>query len=179
MTAINLSRETAKVGLSTILIQSVDFCYLRPMQKDPVHSASFSGAILDTSTGGQLMRTIHGWVQGIRGGQFFILSGAYCRSCQYSMACRFQYHPSWARAYGLPLGSVKKYMVHVYLSSSGHLWPIFNRETLKIVQLFLLFLSFRSTKSSLNLSVFMYHVFLYEPLARTFRQIRKQKASHD
>ncbi len=62
------------------------------------------------------------------------------------------------------LGSVKKYMVHVYISSSGHLWPVFNRETLKIAQLFLLFLSFRSTKSDLNLSVFMYHVFLYGPL---------------
>ncbi len=62
------------------------------------------------------------------------------------------------------LGSVKKYMVHVYISSSGHLWPVFNRETFKIAQLFLLFLSFRSTQSDLNLSVFMYHVFLYGPL---------------
>jgi hypothetical protein len=118
MTAINLSRETAKAGLSNIPIQSVDFRYLRPLQDDAVHSASFPGAIWDTSTGAQLMRTIHGWVQGIRDGQFFILPGTYCRSCQYSMACRFQHHPSWSRAYGLPL-------------------------------------------------------------ARTFRQIRKQKASHD
>jgi hypothetical protein len=62
------------------------------------------------------------------------------------------------------LGFVKKYVVPVYISSSGHLWPIFNRETLKIAQLFLGFLSFRSTQSDLNLSVFMYHVFLYEPL---------------
>ena len=66
------------------------------------------------------------------------------------------------------LGSVKKYMVHVYISSSGHLWLIFSRETLTIVQRFLLFLSFRSTKSDLNLSVFMYHVFLYGLLWKIF-----------
>jgi len=45
----------------------------------------------------------HGWVQGIRGGRFFMLPGAYCRSWQFSMVCRFQHHPSWSRAYGLPL----------------------------------------------------------------------------
>lgn len=103
MTAMHLSSETAEVGLSTIPIQSVDFRYLRPMQEESVRSASFSGAIWETSTGAQLMRTIHGWVQGIRDGQFFILPGIYCRSCQFSVACRFQHHPSWSRAYGLPL----------------------------------------------------------------------------
>jgi len=103
MTAMHLSSETAEVGLSTIPIQSVDFRYLRPMQEESVRSASFSGAIWETSTGAQLMRTLHGWIQGIRDGQFFILPGTYCRSCQFSMACRFQHHPSWSRAYGLPL----------------------------------------------------------------------------
>ena len=103
MTALNLERGTAGVGSSTSLTQSVDFRYLRPMQKESVHSASFSGAIWDTATGEQLRRTIHGWIQGIREGKFFILPGKYCRSCQYASACRFQHHPSWSRAYGLPL----------------------------------------------------------------------------
>ena len=103
MTALNLERGTAGVGSSTSLAQSVDFRYLRPMQEESVHSASFSGAIWDTATGEQLRRTIHGWIQGIREGKFFIFPGKYCRSCQYASACRFQHHPSWSRAYGLPL----------------------------------------------------------------------------
>jgi ATP-dependent helicase/DNAse subunit B len=103
MTALNLERGTAGVGSSTSLTQSVDFRYLRPMQEESVHSASFSGAIWDTATGEQLRRTIHGWIQGIREGKFFIFPGKYCRSCQYASACRFQHHPSWSRAYGLPL----------------------------------------------------------------------------
>ena len=105
MTALNLERETAVVGLSTSTFQSVDFRYLRPLQEESVYSASFSGAIWDTATGEQLRRTIHGWIQGIRDGKFFILPGTYCRSCQYASACRYQHHPSWSRAYGLPLAT--------------------------------------------------------------------------
>ena len=90
-------------GLSTIPLPSVDFRYLRPLQEESVRSASFVGAIWDTPTGEQLKRTIQGWVQGIRSGQYFMLPGSYCRSCPYAMACRFQHHPSWSRAYGLPL----------------------------------------------------------------------------
>jgi ATP-dependent helicase/nuclease subunit B len=103
MTPMNLQYETGSGGTATIPIQSVDFRYLRPMQEEAVRSASFSGAIWETAVGEQLKRTIRGWVQGIRAGQFFILPGAYCRSCQYGSACRFQHHPSWSRAYGLPL----------------------------------------------------------------------------
>jgi ATP-dependent helicase/nuclease subunit B len=118
MRPMNLHGETGERGEGTIPIQSVDFCYLRPMQTESVRSASFSVAIWETPMGEQLRRTLHGWVQGMRHGQFFILPGTYCRNCQYGSACRYQHHPSWARAYGLSL-------------------------------------------------------------AKTFRQIRKQKASHD
>jgi len=103
MTPMNLQHETGEGGSATIPMQSVDFRYLRPMQEESVRAASFSGAIWDTAVGEQLRRTIHGWVQGIRAGQFFILPGTYCRSCQYASACRFQHHPSWSRAYGLSL----------------------------------------------------------------------------
>jgi len=103
MTVQNLDSDTVGVGLSMSPIWSVDFRYLRPLQEESVRSASFPGAIWETSTGDQLRRTIQGWVQGIRAGQFFILPGSYCRHCQYAMACRSQHHPSWSRAYGLPL----------------------------------------------------------------------------
>lgn len=118
MTLKNDQGEMKEAESASIPIQSVDFRYLRPMQEASVRSASFSGAIWGTATGAQLRQTIHEWTQGIRGGQFFMLPGTYCRSCHYASACRFQHHPSWSRAYGLPL-------------------------------------------------------------AKTFRQIRKQKASHD
>jgi hypothetical protein len=103
MTALHPESEAAAETLPRIPRQSVDFRYLRPLQETAVHSASFPGAIWETPTGDQLSRTIQGWVQGIRAGQFFILPGSYCRYCQYAMACRFQHHPSWSRAYGLPL----------------------------------------------------------------------------
>ena len=118
MSPIHLNRESEQDEAEPIPTQSVNFLYLRPMQEEPVRSASFSGAIWDTATGQQLRRTIYGWIQGIRAGQFFILPGTYCRTCHYASACRFQHHPSWSRAYG-------------------------------------------------------------HPLAKTYRQIRKQKASHD
>ena len=103
MTPVNLQPETVEGGAATTPIQSVDFRYLRPLQEESVRSASFSGSLWKTSTGEQLRHTINAWIQGIRAGQFFILPGAYCRSCQYASACRFQHHPSWLRAYGLPL----------------------------------------------------------------------------
>ena len=84
-------------------VQSVDFLFLRPMLQDPVRSASFSGTLWDTKTGEQMSTTIQDWIQGIHAGQFFILPGTYCRSCPYATACRFQHHPSWSRAYRLPL----------------------------------------------------------------------------
>ena len=103
MTVLNDEREITGVELPTLPIQSVDFRYLRPMLEEAVSSASFSGAIWDTATGAQLRCTINCWIQGIREGKFFLLPGTYCRSCQYASACRFQHHPSWSRAYGLPL----------------------------------------------------------------------------
>ena len=103
MTKLNLESDTVGVGLSTSPIRSVVFRYLRPMQEESVHSASFSGATWKTATGKQLKCTIHSWIQGIRDGKFFILPGPSCRSCQYVSACRFQHHPSWSRVYGLPL----------------------------------------------------------------------------
>ncbi len=68
-----------------------------------MYSALFPGAIWETVTGEQLRRTLQGGVQGIRVGKFFILPVTYCRSGQYAMACRSQHHPSWSRAYGVPL----------------------------------------------------------------------------
>ena len=103
MTPITVQDDAVRARAATNTIKSVDFRYLRPMQEVSVHAASFSGAIWDTATGEQIRRTIHGWVQGIRDGQFFILPGTYCRHCQYASACRFQHHSSWSRAYRLPL----------------------------------------------------------------------------
>ena len=103
MRPVPLHKEAGASVSSTFPIQSVDFRYLRPMQDEPVHTASFSGATWETAVGEHLRHTIQEWVQGIRTGQFFILPGTYCRSCQYASACRFQHHPSWSRAYGLPL----------------------------------------------------------------------------
>ncbi len=106
MTPSNLKGEPIASGSSMPPIESVDFLYLRPLQQEAVRSASFASALWDTATGEKLRWTIHGWVQGIHDGKFFILPGSYCRNCQYASACRFQHHPSWSRAYRFPLAKI-------------------------------------------------------------------------
>jgi hypothetical protein len=84
-------------------IHSVEFRYIRPLHPEPLMFSSFPSAIWDTQAGDQLLRTIQRWIQSIRAGQFFVLPGPYCRECSWSVACRSQHHPSWVRAYGIPL----------------------------------------------------------------------------
>ena len=103
MTALNLERDTAGWGCLRLLSSRWISVISAPCKRSLSILPSFSGAIWDTATGEQLRRTIHEWIQGIRDGKFFILPGTYCRSCQYASTCRFQHHPSWSRAYGLPL----------------------------------------------------------------------------
>ncbi len=59
---------------------------------------------------------------------------------------------------------------HSRISSSGHLRPTFNREILKIALLILRFLSFRSTKSALNLNAIKAKLFLRKPLVHWARR---------
>ncbi len=112
-------KENSESGEEKLIpIQSVDFRYLRPLQEESVRTASFSSAVWNTASGVQLKRTIQSWVQGIRTGQFFLMPGAHCRTCQYVATCRVQHHPSWSRAYGLPLARTyrvfhKQKAVHV------------------------------------------------------------------
>ncbi|MGP0593939.1 PD-(D/E)XK nuclease family protein [Nitrospira sp. T9] len=84
-------------------MHSVEFRFIRPLHPAPLTFSSFPSSIWATQTGDQLLRTIRRWIEGIRTGQFFILPGPYCRDCAWSVACRFQHHPSWVRAYGIPL----------------------------------------------------------------------------
>lgn len=81
---------------------SVEFRYIRPLSPEPLAIASFAGSTWEGPAGKQLLRTIHRWLSSLRAGQFFLLSGSYCRGCQWSVACRSQHHPSWMRAYGHP-----------------------------------------------------------------------------
>jgi ATP-dependent helicase/nuclease subunit B len=103
MSSLSLNRPSGETVLPNSSIHSVEFRYIRPLNTEPLGFSSFASSIWETATGDQLLRTIHRWVQGIRAGQFFVLPGAYCRGCHWSVACRSQHHPSWVRAYGLPL----------------------------------------------------------------------------
>jgi len=103
MSSLSLSPSSGDPVRSKPSIHSVEFRYIRPLNSEPLGFTSFASSIWDTATGDQLLRTIQRWVQGIRAGQFFVLPGTYCRGCHWSVACRFQHHPSWVRAYGIPL----------------------------------------------------------------------------
>ncbi|MEO8324765.1 MAG: PD-(D/E)XK nuclease family protein [Nitrospirota bacterium] len=95
--------NSKKIVLPHSAIHSVEFRFIRPLNSDPLTFSSFPGSIWDTPTGDQLLRTIRRWIESIRAGQFFVLPGSYCRDCSWSVACRSQHHPSWVRAYGIPL----------------------------------------------------------------------------
>ncbi len=84
-------------------VHAVEFRFIRPLHPAPLAFSSFHSSIWATHTGDQLLRTIRRWIEGIRAGQFFVLPGSYCRDCSWSVACRSQHHPSWVRAYGIPL----------------------------------------------------------------------------
>jgi len=99
----NSRKYSEKIEAPPYAIHSVEFRYIRPLHPEPLMFSSFTSAIWDTPTGDQLLRTIRRWIQSIRAGQFFVLPGPYCRDCSWSVACRSQHHPSWVRAYGIPL----------------------------------------------------------------------------
>lgn len=103
MSSSSLSRASGETVVPNSSIHSVEFRYIRPLNSEPLGFTTFASSIWETAPGDQLLRTILRWVQGIRNGRFFILPGSYCSRCHWSAACRFQHHPSWVRAYGLPL----------------------------------------------------------------------------
>lgn len=103
MSSLSLTRPSGETVLPHPSRHSVELRYIRPLNNEPIGFSSFASSIWETAIGDQLLGTIHRWVQGIRAGQFFVLPGPYCRGCHWSVACRSQHHPSWARAYGLPL----------------------------------------------------------------------------
>ncbi|MDR4462259.1 MAG: exodeoxyribonuclease V subunit gamma [Nitrospirales bacterium] len=107
MSFLSLAGQSRENSKQTVLprpaIHSVEFRFIRLFNPKPLIFSSFPGSIWDTRTGDQLLRTIRRWIESIRAGQFFVLPGSYCRTCSWSVACRFQHHPSWVRAYGIPL----------------------------------------------------------------------------
>jgi ATP-dependent helicase/nuclease subunit B len=103
MSSLNLTYPSGETVLPDSSVHSVEFRYIRLLNSEPLGFTSFASSIWDTAAGDQLLGTIHRWVQGIRAGQFFVLPGTYCRGCHWSVSCRSQHHPSWVRAYGLPM----------------------------------------------------------------------------
>jgi hypothetical protein len=103
MSSLSLPSDSGKTRLSDPSIHSVEFRYIHPLNVEPLGFTTFLSSIWETPAGEQILKSIFRWVQGIRNGQFFVLPGPYCRGCHWSATCRFQHHPSWTRAYGLPL----------------------------------------------------------------------------
>ncbi|MEJ2229778.1 MAG: exodeoxyribonuclease V subunit gamma [Nitrospirales bacterium] len=103
MSYMHLTPSSGEQTLPNPSIHSIEFRYVRPLNTEPLGFTSFASSIWETATGDLLLGTIHRLIRGIRAGQFFVLPGNYCRECHWSVSCRFQHHPSWVRAHGLPL----------------------------------------------------------------------------
>ena len=90
-------------GGDQVPIPIVEFRFIRPFQSPSLGLATFVGRAWAEPGGAQLANSIAKWIQAMKQGQFFFMSGAHCRDCSWSGACRSQHHPSWSRAQHFPL----------------------------------------------------------------------------
>ncbi len=97
------SKAFSPERLSVDIHPSVEFRFLRPFHSQSLGVGKFPGSTWDQPVGAQLLRTVHAWLSGLQNGKFFFIRGNYCTHCVWSVACRVRHHPSWTRAFSLPL----------------------------------------------------------------------------
>lgn len=84
----------------------VQFIYLAPRWKPPIVRSIFERSQLRGNNGKAITQTVRILMQGIEGGEFFILPDGYCDHCAYSAACRRHDQTVWWRSYRSPQARV-------------------------------------------------------------------------
>ena len=79
--------------------EQVDFLYLLPKGEPEIERASFAASAWQGPAGSLLRNTVQALVDGVGGGEHFIVPDAYCDHCEFSTACRRTHQPTWWRAY--------------------------------------------------------------------------------
>ena len=84
-------------GLSTT--EEVQLLFVAPNWSRPIERSIFTRRDWSGQAGSLIQDTIERLVTGLKAGQFFILPGTYCQTCEYRVACRREHQLTWWRSY--------------------------------------------------------------------------------
>lgn len=79
--------------------EGVQLLFVAPNWSKPIDRSMFTKRDWSGNTGALLQDTIERLVTGLKAGQFFILPGTYCETCEYRVACRREHQLTWWRSY--------------------------------------------------------------------------------
>ena len=79
--------------------EEVQLLFVAPNWPKPIDRSSFTTRDWSGNAGGMFQSTIEQLVTGLKDGQFFILPGTYCQTCEYRVACRREHQLTWWRSY--------------------------------------------------------------------------------
>ncbi|HRI38440.1 MAG TPA: PD-(D/E)XK nuclease family protein, partial [Nitrospira sp.] len=82
--------------------EGVQLLFVAPNWSKPIDRSMFTTRDWSGNTGALLQDTIERLVTGLKAGQFFILPGTYCETCEYRVACRREHQLTWWRSYRAP-----------------------------------------------------------------------------
>ena len=87
--------DLAEIGTT----EEVQLFFVAPNWPRPIDRSTFTARDWSGHAGGMLQSTIEQLVMGLKAGQFFILPGTYCQTCEYRVACRREHQLTWWRSY--------------------------------------------------------------------------------
>ena len=87
--------DVAELGTT----EEVQLLFVAPNWSKSIDRSMFTTRDWAGSTGVLIQDTIERLVTGLKAGQFFILPGTYCQTCEYRVACRREHQLTWWRSY--------------------------------------------------------------------------------
>jgi len=82
--------------------EEVQLLFVAPNWPKRINRSMFAKRNQSGNVGALIQDTIERLVTGLKAGQFFILPGTYCETCEYRVACRREHQLTWWRSYRAP-----------------------------------------------------------------------------
>ncbi|HBR48595.1 MAG TPA: hypothetical protein DEA71_00785, partial [Nitrospira sp.] len=82
--------------------EEVQLLFVAPNWPKRINRSMFAKRDQSGNVGALIQDTIERLVTGLKAGQFFILPGTYCETCEYRVACRCEHQLTWWRSYRAP-----------------------------------------------------------------------------
>jgi ATP-dependent helicase/nuclease subunit B len=86
-------------GAGLGMTEEVQLLFVAPNWSRPIERSIFTRRDWSGNAGALVQDTIERLVTGLKAGQFFILPGTYCQTCEYRVACRREHQLTWWRSY--------------------------------------------------------------------------------